>query len=332
MSFGFAVGDFVAVGTLICEIIDSLQSVGGARSEYQELIRELTSLPSSSTVVESIKFAALSCRVPFEDFLAKAKKYEKSLGPWSRTNVVQAATDKLKWTFGRKDDIRRLQTYLDMHVGTINILLAKHGLERMTLNDSNAETRTSQIRAQLEDTQSVLEGIKKDLPAQALVIRSMHSMLGGLYKLHFCHTINRVCVSTQQIYTVVLEIRDNMMGPDTRWTYAQAAFRVEDALGFQFPVPSEYGYDMLITIIQHRFQEGTGSRDVRAGNFELCKTKRSSELVTAGTRLTPGTAITMAIIVFTARASNAECSMPGCGCLKATPCPGDAFIWYVTRK
>ena len=38
MSFGFAVGDFIAVGTLIANIVDSLRST---RSEYQELLREL---------------------------------------------------------------------------------------------------------------------------------------------------------------------------------------------------------------------------------------------------------------------------------------------------
>lgn len=38
MSFGFGVGDFIAVGNLITEIVSALR---GARSEYQELIREL---------------------------------------------------------------------------------------------------------------------------------------------------------------------------------------------------------------------------------------------------------------------------------------------------
>ena len=38
MSFGFSVGDFVAVGGLIVKIVDILR---GSRSEYQELIREL---------------------------------------------------------------------------------------------------------------------------------------------------------------------------------------------------------------------------------------------------------------------------------------------------
>jgi hypothetical protein len=44
MSFGFSVGDFIAVGKLIGEIISSLQTIGGAKSEYQELIREFDSL------------------------------------------------------------------------------------------------------------------------------------------------------------------------------------------------------------------------------------------------------------------------------------------------
>ena len=44
MSFGFSVGDFIAIGKLIGDITSCLQSAGGARSEYQELIREFESL------------------------------------------------------------------------------------------------------------------------------------------------------------------------------------------------------------------------------------------------------------------------------------------------
>ena len=44
MSFGFAVGDFVAVGKLIKDITTSLRSVGGAREDYQEIIREFETL------------------------------------------------------------------------------------------------------------------------------------------------------------------------------------------------------------------------------------------------------------------------------------------------
>ena len=38
MSFGFSVGDFLAVGRLIYDVTNALR---GSRAEYQELVREL---------------------------------------------------------------------------------------------------------------------------------------------------------------------------------------------------------------------------------------------------------------------------------------------------
>lgn len=74
MSFGFSVGDFLAAGTLIADITNSLREAGGSKSEHQELLRELESLnhalkhldklptDGASANLESIKFAALSCQ------------------------------------------------------------------------------------------------------------------------------------------------------------------------------------------------------------------------------------------------------------------------------
>src|SRR5215471_12868984 len=84
-------------------------------------------------------------------------------------------------------------------------------------------------------------------------------------------------VSTQQTYAIVLEIKKSIASVDTRWTFFQAPLVVEDALGFKFPVPSEYDYGLLENIIQYRFQTGDGSRDVRLGNYELYNTKMSTE-------------------------------------------------------
>ena len=50
MSFGFSVGDFIAVGSLIAKCIDVLRNT---QSEYQELIRELERYVQSSLVLIS---------------------------------------------------------------------------------------------------------------------------------------------------------------------------------------------------------------------------------------------------------------------------------------
>lgn len=301
MSFGFSVGDFLAVGSLINDIVCSLREAGGSKSEHQELVRELESLQqalshldklqlgkSSQTSLESIKYAAYSCRRPLEQFLGKIKKYEKSLGVWSQRSSLKSATDKLRWAFGEKDEIRKLQSYLNVHVGTINILLAEHGLETMDIDSKKAEADQLHVRARFDDTRKVIDWIKSSVSAQALAIQTTQSMLSKLCELvsgesitswkSFGEMVAKMCVSTQQIYTVVLEIKDSLSLGNTSWTYFQAPLIVEDALGFKFPVPSEYDFELLDTIIKHRFLEGPGSSEVEAGNYELFNTKNSRQV------------------------------------------------------
>ena len=196
MSFGFSVGDFIAVGKLTGDIISSLQAVGGAKSEYQELIRELQSLQtalryldrlddtnSPGKHVQSIKCAALACSYPLESFLAKIRKYEASLGLWSRSHTAKTVKDKLCWTFGEKGEVIKLRAYLSMHIETINNMLIQHGLERMDLLGKAAEEGTSQLQLQLDNTQKALATIQKDTAGQAIMLRKGQAMLGTLCKV-----------------------------------------------------------------------------------------------------------------------------------------------------
>jgi hypothetical protein len=215
MSFGFSVGDFIAVGKLIGEITSSLQTIGGAKSEYQELIREFHSLQaalryldqldskaSASNKIDSIKCAALSCRYPLEAFLAKIRKYEASLGPWSRSHTGKTVTDKLRWTFGEKDDVQRLQTYLNVHIGTINILLTEHGLERMDIREEQAEKDALHVRQQLDSANTALRDAAKNSATQAVILNAMHSMLGNLCRV----VCGEVKATLQQVSQVVNKV------------------------------------------------------------------------------------------------------------------------------
>jgi hypothetical protein len=92
MSFSFLVGHFIAFGKLVNDITNCLQNAGGAKSEYQELLRELKTLlvalrhldklyskTSTPAKVDSIEYAALSCRHPLEEFLARTERFDASL-------------------------------------------------------------------------------------------------------------------------------------------------------------------------------------------------------------------------------------------------------------
>lgn len=138
-------------------------------------------------------------------------------------------------------------------------------------------------------------------------------------------------VTTQQIYGVVLEIKSNLRGPETGWTFFQMPFQVEDALGRRFPIPSEYDFLMMDAVIKARFDQGPGSRDVKLGNYELFPSQNSGQSISATTFLRPGIKITMAILLdqFNSNASGESCPMPSCRSPQTTKVLGGGRIWYV---
>ncbi|KAH5050890.1 hypothetical protein HBI37_198680 [Parastagonospora nodorum] len=358
MASPVSVGDVIAVGKLIKDIVGALQPVGGAKSDYQELVREFQSLDTAlrhldrledqTTVpnhVGAIKAAALICRHPLQDFLTRIKKYETSLGPWSRAHAGKAAKDKLRWALGEKDDIRRLQTYLAIHLGTINTLLLEHGLEQMNLSEKKAEEDVLQTHRKLDAAHTALQNIQKDATGQAAILRTMQTTLGTLCNVvcgevrtslqNFTQVVNTVCASTQQIYTVVLEFRDSMNTVDTRFTYFQAPFQVEDALGFMHLVPSEYLLDEVENVLRYKFRKGPGATAVLRGDFELFKTKKRTETITAATQLLPGMAITMAVIIASDPVTpGTACPIRRCGSIDIASYPGGGFkcrdceVWF----
>jgi hypothetical protein len=133
MSFGFAVGDFIAAGTLIKDIITILRT--SARSEYQELMLELHGLqralyqiehleapPERQIFVVSIKVAALMCTHVLDEFAGKLKKFE-SLACQSGNSKVKIWTQKLQWGFTMADEMHNLRAYITAHVGSLNMRL-----------------------------------------------------------------------------------------------------------------------------------------------------------------------------------------------------------------
>lgn len=195
MAFGFSVGDFIAIGKLIKDISSCLHDTGGAKAEYQELLREFECLQQalqhldklqnrnscSPAALDSIKYAALSCRRPLEEFLGKIQKYDKSLGMWGKDGVITSTANKLRWGFGQKEEVRKLQNYLNIHVATINILLAEHSLEKMDLVSDKVAAHELHIRERLESTRAIIEKISGSLATQVLVVESTQNMLTRLF-------------------------------------------------------------------------------------------------------------------------------------------------------
>lgn len=122
-----------------------------------------------------------------------------------------------------------------------------------------------------------------------------------------------------------------MNQPDCRWTFFQDPVTVEDALGRKFPVPSEYDFALLDQIIQHKFRTGPGADEVALGDYQLMESRRRSVVLSAESRLRPGSAITMAILVGKPPGvlNDHSCPMPRCESTETNSVPGGGRVWYV---
>lgn len=195
MSFGFSVGDFIAVGGVIADICNCLRDAGGSKRECQELERELQCLQKAlvhldslnasnpSATLDSIRYAAISCRRPLEEFLSKIRKYDETLGPSTTTSSIQGGFSKIRFRFGPSKDAIKLQNYLVVHIGTINILLAQYGLETLTISCQRTEGHQDEIQRRLDSTQAWLARIQGGMSTQVSVIFRNLSLLERLYSM-----------------------------------------------------------------------------------------------------------------------------------------------------
>lgn len=218
MSFGFSVGDFLAVGALIVKIVGTLRDT---RSEYQELIRELERYESlfgaagllhfkqhhiapktnsigslkralsqvdklkgrgdQTIAVDQIKCAALTCRYPLEEFLAKIENYKRSLGLGRSAGIFKDAGRKVQYAFGRNDDGNTLRSYLNIHIGTINMLLVRQGLEMLDVASEQTVKNQEELRDRIEGSSRELREVRGNVEAQVLAVRENNSIIQKLF-------------------------------------------------------------------------------------------------------------------------------------------------------
>jgi len=66
---------------------------------------------------------------------------------------------------------------------------------------------------------------------------------------------------------------------------------------------------------------------VKAGNYELFRTRSSKDIIDESARMLPGTEITMAILILAPVLYDEKCPMPQCQSIETTPRPGGGWIW-----
>ncbi|KAL9620736.1 MAG: hypothetical protein Q9160_004749 [Pyrenula sp. 1 TL-2023] len=224
---------------------------------------------------------------------------------------------KLRWRICEQDEARRLQTYLNVHVGIINTLLIEHNLCRTEHAAQESKRDRWNIRKVIESIHRTLTKVHDNVVAQAMAVAALKSTVERMFQMvngeiavslgTLKDAVASACVATQQTYAVILEIRERLpASPDTRWTFFQDPLVVEDPSGHKFPVPAEYDYTLLSEIVTIKLQTGSCSENVGKEPFFLYYADRSGPMPGPNVALRPGSFITVMVLRFQAELYHVE--------------------------
>jgi hypothetical protein len=137
MSFGFSVGDFLAVGTLLFKIGATLRDSTGSSAHYQELLLQIDSfekllkivdchivscqLPSSTE--RALKEHVSNCAQLLQKFYKVTEKFKRSLRQGGSGKYAKDTWRKIGWGMYKKEDIVPLLNGLRDNGDAMNLLL-----------------------------------------------------------------------------------------------------------------------------------------------------------------------------------------------------------------
>lgn len=137
MSFGFAIGDFIAVLGLFERIAIELKNYRDAPVQFQNLSVELDLLRSTLKhvlqaqsddqddiqVLERIRAIVNHCHQPLQAFIDKLRSKDCSLGHY-RTARLNDLGVRMKWSMVTQKDVEELRKVMLSEMVAINMLLS----------------------------------------------------------------------------------------------------------------------------------------------------------------------------------------------------------------
>jgi hypothetical protein len=129
-TFGYSVGDFVAVAGLITTVVRSLRTAGGAEAVYRELSVDLEKLTGTLHLakslqsvkleghgkeIEHLQKACVACLDKITEFGKKMHKFQSTLknsGSGDRVHEVKTLWHKIEWGVLREDQVKEFKAAL----------------------------------------------------------------------------------------------------------------------------------------------------------------------------------------------------------------------------
>jgi hypothetical protein len=146
VTFG-SVGDIIAVGLLIKDLVAALNQSRGSQAEYKQLVAELNLLQdvlaridnlcnTTATAGPRLQVSdlhntalqiALNCRKCIEGFNIQLKRYDKTLGSSrarSKKEMCKAAVAMVRWQLSKKEEVVRFRAAITGQTALLDLVLS----------------------------------------------------------------------------------------------------------------------------------------------------------------------------------------------------------------
>ena len=207
-----------------------------------------------------IKATALSARRPLEEFLNKIQKYETALGPGRNRRALAGWTKGAQWV-SLGDEAMKLQNHLNIHVGTVNMMLIRCGLAESVVQ------------------QDTLQEISRGVHAHVAQLTENNTLIGQLYSVvvntiipnlqNLVDIAERIARHNLDVYTLIFKMQSSVALCISPILWSQKPILFEDACQRRIEISSRFQYEEVLAIIKVRFSRGQCHQMILAGQLEL---------------------------------------------------------------
>jgi hypothetical protein len=188
MSFGYSVGDVIAIGSLLFKIGATLRDSTGSSADYQELVlrfdcfeqllktvrRQIASSQLPRPAAHAIIGHVSKCEPLLRKFDTTTEKYKKSLSRGGSGKKLKDSWRKIGWGMYKRDEILELYEGLGTQMDAINLLLSccaacvenydqTDNLNQALMKSHFSEVATC-VAGQATETLTILKRIENTIP------------------------------------------------------------------------------------------------------------------------------------------------------------------------
>ena len=145
-AFGFSVGDFLAAIGLVKDLAQALSDTNGAKTKYQELIRQLYTIERALIAVktldpshpeyDAVQHAVGECQLCIANFLKKVEKYQSLT---AGTTSLKDQIKKVKLGLYHEKDMKDFREILSLQMEPLMLLMDKTHLAHSVASSERAE-------------------------------------------------------------------------------------------------------------------------------------------------------------------------------------------------